>query len=115
EYFEAELQELVLKRGEVLAYRAVRIPESWIAERITRLDSEPRERDAECVLVEPDGGIGEGCGLYVRITAEVPELVAAAGADAGVVEIVSDGERRAGLRLEYARKLPITEHPPRPR
>src|SRR5262249_50624903 len=102
ERFEAKLQELPLERRKVFADRAVHVPESWIAERIARLHPERSRRNPKRVLVEPDGGIGEGRGLNVRISAEVPELVSAARADTRVVDIVAHRERRPGLRLEHA-------------
>ena len=47
--------------------------------------------------------------LQRRIADEIPELVAAAGANAGVVDVLPHRKRRAGLHLVDAGQLPVSE------
>ena len=68
EHFKAELQKLPFERGEFFAYGAIDIPGTGIAEHVSGLHAEGAcARDGKRVLVEPDGGIREGCRLQIGI------------------------------------------------
>src|SRR5260370_27395777 len=110
EYLETELQLLLLKSEKVFPQAAVDIPETRLAKNVSRLNDESAlRRLGKCILVKPDGRIGEGGRLRVRISNQVPELITAARTHAGIVHVVANRKRRPGLRLENSRESPVAE------
>src|SRR5690242_4500345 len=85
----AELQALFFRYGEVLADPQVPLPEAGVPQNIARLLPESAGgRLSERRLVEP-GGVVYECGrLQRRVADQVPELVPAARADAGIIHIL---------------------------
>src|SRR5260370_3733164 len=108
ELLQTELELLLFKNQKVFAQAAVDVPETRLAKNVSWLHAEsPLRGLSKCILVEPHGRIGEGCRLRARISNQVPELIAAAGANAGIVYVVANRERRPGLRLEDSRERPV--------
>src|SRR6266508_2993697 len=96
ERLRAELQLLPADERHCLPHAEIEVPRAWIAQPVPRLHAErsgrrPRERGR----IEPRRRRRKRSVVDVRIADEIPELVAAAGTDAGEVVVAAYGERGA--------------------
>src|SRR5258708_14329068 len=91
EYLETELQLLLLDNQKVFPQAAVDVPETRLAKNVSRLNAKSARRGlCKCILVKPDGRIGERGRLRVRISNQVPELIAPARAYACIFCVVTN-------------------------
>src|SRR4051812_3463942 len=110
EHLKAELEQLLFDSRDIFADGAIYVPKAWISQGVPRLDSEcPLLRYRERRLVEPYRRVRKAGHFNVGIPHEFPELISAAGTDAGVIYIVADRKRRAGLGLEDPGQFPVSQ------
>src|SRR5207248_10467373 len=90
-------------------------PGRRVRQKVARLDAEgPRRRTRKRRSVEPSRRRRERTRIDGRVADDIPELIAAAGTDAGKVVVAAHRERRARLVLVHAGNLPVAERAPRP-
>src|SRR5258707_5618874 len=105
-----ESQSLQFLNFHVLAQAHIPDPIPWAPQTVAQLSAVSAWRGhGERCLVEPDRGAGERRARDRCVARQSPELVAAAGADAGDIGTGANRERNAGLCLIDARYLPTAE------
>src|SRR2546428_2244009 len=115
ERLDAELQLMAARQRHVLADAEIEVPGRRVRQKVARLDAKgPRRRTREGRRVEPGRRRRERTRVDVRVADQIPELIAAAGPDAGEVVVAAHRERRARLVLVHAGDLPVAERAPRP-